>query len=97
MWFLVKTGAVLRVDEHMSIDSRRVEKVFSVIELIAKAGDGLVRVGAIADALRAENAPVAVWQIRADCTALAELGRIQLDPDSGAWVVAATEQSKGAA
>ena len=38
----------------MSLDSRRIEKVFSVMQGIAEAGDGLVRVGAIADVLRDE-------------------------------------------
>ena len=33
----------------MSADSRRVEKVFSVMQDLASAGDGLVRVGEIAD------------------------------------------------
>ena len=44
----------------MSADSRRVEKVFSVMQDLASAGDGLVRVGEIADVLRATNAPTPV-------------------------------------
>ena len=52
----------------MSLDYRRIEKVFSVMQGIAEAGDGLVRVGAIADVLREENAPVPtslpVWKTK---------------------------------
>jgi len=56
--FLVQNRVVVKSRvERMSVDSRRIEKVFSVMQGIAAAGDGLVRVGAIADVLREENAP----------------------------------------
>ena len=72
----------------MSVDSRRVEKVFSVMQNLASINDGLVHVGAIADALRDVNAPTPTWQLRADCSALADEGRISLHAESGAWIVA---------
>ena len=72
----------------MSVDSRRVEKVFSVMQNLASIGDGLVHVGAIADALRDANVPTPAWQVRADCSALADEGRISLHAESGAWIVA---------
>lgn len=81
----------------MSIDSRRIEKVFSVMQTVAEGGDGLVHVGAVADALRAENSPIPVWQLRADCMALLELGRISLDAASGAWKILECRQEQGAA
>ena len=81
----------------MSLDSRRIEKVFSVMQGIAEAGDGLVRVGAVADVLREENAPVPTWQLRADCTALANTGRITLDTGSGAWLIAPERRVEGVA
>jgi len=96
-WFLVKVGAVSRVDVRMSIDSRRIEKVFSVMQTVAENGNGNVHVGAVADLLRAENAPVPVWQLRADCTSLSDLGLISLDPASGAWQIAKDQQEQGAA
>jgi hypothetical protein len=64
---------------------------------IAEAGDGLVRVGAIADVLREENAPVPVWQLRADCSALSDAGRIALDTKSGAWLIAPEHRVEGVA
>jgi hypothetical protein len=56
-----------------------------------------VHVGAVADALRAENSPIAAWQLRADCTALHELGRISLDAASGAWQLAKDQPEQGVA
>ena len=81
----------------MSVDSRRVEKVFSVMQNLAAIGDGLVRVGKIADALRADNSPTPVWQLRADCTALTNAGRITLHAESGAWLVTSQQRAEGAA
>jgi|TARA_X000000950_G_scaffold116753_1_gene146473 hypothetical protein len=81
----------------MSVDSRRVEKVFSVMQNLASTGDGLVRVGEIADALRDANAPTPAWQLRADCSALADEGRISLHAESGAWLVATQRRAEGAA
>ena len=72
----------------MSVDSRRVEKVFSVMQNLASIGDGLVHVGAIAHAMRDANTPTPAWQLRADCSALADEGRISLHVESGAWIVA---------
>ena len=81
----------------MSVDTRRVEKVFSVMQNLASAGHGLVRVGEIADALRDVNAPTPTWQLRADCSALADEGRISLHAESGAWLVASQRRAEGAA
>ena len=55
-------------------------KIFSVMQGIA-AGDGLVRVGAIADVLRDENAQAA-WE-EADFSKFSNAGRITLDTASG--------------
>ena len=81
----------------MSVDSRRIENVFAVMEGLASSGDGLVRVGEVADALREGNAPIPVWQLRADCAALAQAERLQLHAQSGAWVVVAEQSAKGVA
>ena len=81
----------------MSVDSRRVEKVFSVMQNLAAIGDGLVRVGEIAGALRAATSPTPVWRLRADCTALANAGRITLHAESGAWLVTSQQPAEGAA
>ena len=56
-----------------------------------------MRVGEIADVLRAANAPTPVWQLRADCTALADAGRITLHAESGAWLVTSQQRAEGAA
>ena len=79
----------------MSVDSRRVEKVFSVMQKLASIGNGLVRVGEIADVLRDANAPTPAWQLRADCSALAEEGRISLHAESGAWLVVTQRRAEG--
>ena len=77
----------------MSVDSRRVQKVFSVMQNLASIGNGLVHVGEIADALRDANAPTPAWQLRADCSALADEGRISLHAASGAWIVASQRRA----
>ena len=77
----------------MSVDSRRVQKVFSVMQNLASIGNGLVHVGEIADALRDANAPTPAWQLRADCSALAVEGRISLHAESGAWIVASQRRA----
>ncbi len=79
----------------MSVDSRRVEKVFSVMQQLASTRNGLVRIGEIADVLRDANAPTPAWQLRADCSALAEEGRISLHAGSGAWLVATQRRAEG--
>ena len=79
----------------MSVDCRRVEKVLSVMQTLASTGDGLVRVGEIADVLRDANAPTPAWQLRADCSALAEEGRISLHAESGAWLVVTQHRAEG--
>ena len=81
----------------MSIDPRRFEKVRSVMQNLASTGDGLVRVGEIADALRDANARTPAWQLRADCSALAKEGRISLHAESSAWLVATQRRAEGAA
>ena len=77
----------------MSVDSRRVQKVFSVMQNLASIGNGLVHVGEIADALRDANAPTPAWQLRADCSALADEGRISLHAESGAYIVASKRRA----
>ena len=79
----------------MSVDCRRVEKVLSVMQTLASTGNGLVRVGEIADVLRDANAPTPTWQLRADCSALAEEGRISLHAESGAWLVVTQHRAEG--
>ena len=81
----------------MSVDSRRVQKVFSVMQNLASIGNGLVHVGEIADALRDANAPTPAWQLRADCSALVDEGRISLHAESGAWLVATQCRAEGVA
>ena len=81
----------------MSVDSRRIEKVFSVMQNLASTGDELIRVGEIADALRNANSPTPVWQLRADCNALANAGRITLHAESGAWLIAPAYRAEGVA
>ena len=81
----------------MSVDSRRVQKVFSVMQNLASIGNGLVHVGEIADALRDANAPTPAWQLRADCSSLADEGRISLHAESGAWLVATQRRAEGVA
>jgi len=80
----------------MSVDSKRVETVFSIVQNLALTG-GQVRVGQIADALRAANLPIPAWQLRADCTQLAMEGRLSLNPETGAWILAPEYRAEGAA
>jgi len=81
----------------MRKDLRRVEKVFSVMQNLAAIGDGLVRVGEIADALGATNSPTFVRQLRSNYKALANAGRITLHAESSAWLVTLQQRAEGAA
>ena len=81
----------------MSEDLSRVEKVFSVMQNLAAIGDGLVRIGEIANALRAANSPTSLWQSRSNCNALANAGRITLHAESSARLVTSQQRVEGAA
>ena len=80
----------------MSLDPRRVEKVSSVMRNLAAIGDGLVRVGEIADVFCAANSPTLVWQLRADRTALTNAGRINLHAESAACLFPSQQRTEGA-
>ncbi len=81
----------------MSIDSRRVEKVLSVMQDLASTSDGRVRVGDIAYALRDAYASAPAWQLRADRSALVNEGRISPHAEFGARLVATQRRAEGAA
>ena len=65
------------------------------MQKLASIGNGLVRVGEIADVLRDSNALTPAWQLRADCTALTEEGRISLHAGSGTWLVVTQRRAEG--
>ena len=72
----------------MTIDQRRSEEVFGIIEELFANGATSVQPGDVSTALRARNAPMGSWQIRAEFSALEVLERIVFDAESGTWHLA---------
>ena len=78
----------------LSVENRRVESVFVVIEELVAAGTAEFRPGDVCDVLREQNAPLGTWQVRADFSTLESQGRIVCDPQSGAWQVSPEAMGK---
>ncbi len=72
----------------MSTERKRIEEVFQIIEELIKENQSGIKAGAVADVLRARNAPSGMWQLRADFSELARDDRIQCNDVTGAWTLA---------
>ena len=76
----------------MSIDRRRIEHVFRIIRDLIEKDKKLVTPADVAEQLRADNAPIPVWQLRAAFSQLAAEGAIELDQETATWRIC-TDQS----
>ena len=64
------------------------EEVFQVIEELLEENKAGIKAGDVADVLRSRNAPLGMWQLRADFSELAEAGRIQCNDVNSLWTLA---------
>ena len=71
----------------MSTDRRRTEAVYAVIKELFADGRSSVRPGDVNEVMRARNAPVGTWQMRAEFTKLEEADLIRCNEDTGEWVL----------
>ena len=72
----------------MSIERRRTEAVYAVIEELFASGRESVRPGDVNAVLRERNAPLGTWEVRAEFTRLESEGRIACNEDTGDWHLA---------
>ncbi len=69
----------------MSIEDRTHQTVYAVITELFAEGKTSIRVGDVADVLRARNAPIPVWQLRALFTDLESQGAISCNAETSEW------------
>jgi len=69
----------------LSIEQRRTEEVFAIIQELVANGKATLRPGDVNTALRERNSPMGSWAVRAEFTRLEELGRISCDAQTGDW------------
>ncbi len=69
----------------MSIERRRTETVYSIIQELFEQGRSAVRPGDVSDVLRDRGSPLGTWEIRAEFSILEAEGRLTCDEDSANW------------
>ena len=69
----------------MSIEQRRTELVYSLIQELVEQGKSHLRPGDVNALLRERGAPLGTWEVRAEFTELEQDGRIVYDADTGDW------------
>lgn len=72
----------------MSIELRRTEMVYSVIQELAANGKSTVRPGDVNALLRERDTPLGTWEVRAEFSRLERDGRIACNEESGDWFLA---------
>ena len=81
----------------MSIERRRTEAVYAVIEELFANGAKSLRPGDVNTILRERNSPLGTWEVRAEFSRLEAEGRLVCDEDTGSWHLADASSLKGAA
>ena len=69
----------------MSIELRRTEMVYSVIQELVAKGKATVRPGDVNSVLREREAPLGTWEVRAEFSRLEKDGRLACNEESGDW------------
>ena len=69
----------------MSIERRRTEEVYSIIQELVADGLSSLRPGDVNSALRERGAPMGTWEMRAVFSELEQEGRLACDADTGDW------------
>ena len=80
----------------MSIERRRTEAVYAVIQELFADGAESLRPGDVNAVLRERNSPLGTWEVRAEFSRLEAEGRLVCDEDTGSWHMPDTSL-KGAA
>ena len=71
----------------MSIEHRRTEAVFAIVTELFADGRSSIRPGDVSEVLREQNAPLGLWQLRAEFSILEAEGRIECNAETGEWVL----------
>jgi len=69
----------------LSIERRRTETVYGVIQELFEQGRTAVQPGDVSDVLRQRGAPLGAWEIRAELSNLEAQGRLTCDEDTANW------------
>jgi hypothetical protein len=69
----------------LSIELRRTETVYSVIQELFSNGRTSVRPGDVNAVLRERDAPMGTWEVRAEFSRLESDGRLACNEDTGNW------------
>jgi hypothetical protein len=72
----------------LSIGHRRTKLVFATFEELVGEGRTELRPGEITDRLRQRNQPLSYWEVRGELSNLEAEGRIEVNPETGAWRLA---------
>lgn len=81
----------------MSIELRRTEMVYSVIQDLVGNGKATFRPGDVNALLRERDAPMGTWEVRAEFSRLEREGRIACNDETGDWYLAASSSLQDAA
>ena len=80
----------------MSIELRRTETVYSVIQELFANGKTGVRPGDVNTVLRERNTPMGGWEVRAEFSKLEADGRLTCSAESGDWYLTENASLKDA-
>jgi len=69
----------------LSIEQRRTELVYSLIQELVEQGKTHVRPGDVNTLLRERGSPLGTWEVRAEFTELEQAGRVVYDAATGDW------------
>lgn len=69
----------------MSIERKRTEMVFGIVQELAENGQSHFRPGDVCSALRERNQPLGAWLVRGEFHILEQEALIELEPETGSW------------
>jgi hypothetical protein len=78
----------------LSLEQHRTKLVLNVIEKLVEAGRTEFRPGDITTRLREQNQPLGTWEVRGELSNLEAAGMLQVDPATGAWMLAPQRSRK---
>ena len=83
-----QTPPRIRAESTLSIDRRRTDTVYAVIQEIVSNGLSRFQPGDVATFLRDQDQPMGTWEIRGEFSNLEAEGLIAVDPATAAWSLA---------
>jgi hypothetical protein len=72
----------------LSLEQHRTKLVLQVIDKLMDEGCTEFRPGDITDRLRAQNQPLATWEVRGELSNLETAGMLRVNPSTGTWMPA---------